>query len=147
MTLPGPPSVYKGSGNRQSAFRGMESGDRSFSRGESPLAAQATDLLASPASRQVFQAGKQENGSEHLQKLTIASSTEAIKGMNADLDQINQMMESNATPELFEALKEQNAEQALDFAERNPEFQRQALHDMNDDAFHQVMRVRLTGAG
>jgi hypothetical protein len=154
-------SPYRTS-NYHSAFRAFEPEQRwGGDRQPCPLQAQADNLLTSVSSRSAFQSCKAENGSEGLPKFgltggggelvtsdkaaTIGQSTAAIKGMNADGDQINQMLDMSPTPELFSALKDHSEQQAMDFAVRNPEFQRQALHDMDDVAFQQNMRVRLTG--
>ncbi len=153
-------SPYKTSNH--SPYRALEAEPRSLERENSPLQRQASDLLTCTSSRQAFTAGKAENGSEGLQKVAVSGaeksgaitetqtvnvkdSTQAIKGMNCDLDQVQQMMELSPSAELFSALKDRSSEQALNFAEQNPEFQCQALHDMDDPAFQQDMRLRLTG--
>ena len=123
---------------------------------------QADGLLTSTRSREAFQ-GRKSDSCDGLPQLTLTSgekggaaitgveastiggSAAAIKGMNTDVDQINQMMSLNPTPELFSALKDQSEDQALDFAVRNPEFHRQAMHDMDDPSFEQNVRLRVTG--
>lgn len=56
-------------------------------------------------------------------------------------------LNDHATPELFQELKEHSEEDALNFALRNPEYQRQALHETDDEAFGQKMRKAITGEG
>ncbi|MFN8554452.1 MAG: hypothetical protein U0103_23535, partial [Candidatus Obscuribacterales bacterium] len=75
----------------------------------------------------------------------VSGSTEAIKGMNADTDQVKQLMSLNATPELFQELKERDEHAAEELAVRDHNFQRQALHDTGDEEFAQKVRVRITG--
>jgi hypothetical protein len=149
--------------DKSSPYRSLDAPPNQTEGGSSRLQKQASELLVSPSSRPAFQSGKAENGSEGLHKVAVPNgseksgaiteaaavnvggSTAAIKGMNADVDQVNKMMDMNPTAELFAELKDQNPDEALNFAERNPEFQRQALHDMGDESFSQSMRVRLTG--
>jgi hypothetical protein len=127
-----------------------------------PLHAQAVDLLTSPDSRGSFRAGKSETGSEGLgqvalmeggkkaevtenQAVVIGGSKDAIKATNADLDQVNQMLDLSPSAELFSALKDIDPQQAMDFAVSNPEFHQQAMHDMDDKAFEESVRLRVTG--
>jgi hypothetical protein len=149
--------------DKSSAYRSLDAPPNQTEGGSSRLQKQASELLVSPSSRPAFQSGKAENGSEGLRKVGVADggdksgaiteaaaitaggSSAAIKGMNADVDQVKQMMDMNPTADLFAELKNQNPDEAKNFAERNPEYQRQALHDMGDESFSQDMRVRLTG--
>jgi len=63
--------------------------------------------------------------------------------MNVDSDQVKQMMALNATPELFQELKDQDPDQAADLAVRDTNFQRQALHDTGDEVFADKVRSRI----
>jgi hypothetical protein len=54
---------------------------------------------------------------------SVSSTTQTIEGMNLDGDRVNQMMDSHATPELFQELRERDEQAAVDFAMRNPEYQ------------------------
>ncbi|HEY9684326.1 MAG TPA: hypothetical protein V6C89_00145 [Drouetiella sp.] len=76
---------------------------------------------------------------------TASGSTDAIKGMNADTDQVKQMMALNATPELFDELKNRDRKGAADLAVSDTTFQRQALHGTDDEAFAQEVRLRIGG--
>jgi hypothetical protein len=127
-------------------------------RQTSPLQYQACKLMSEASSRDVFAAGKKENGSEGLpntciggkadkgaQETAASTNTDAIKGMNADGDKVKSLMNDHATPELFQELKENSEEEAINFALRNPEYQRQALHETDDAEFGKKMRIALTG--
>ncbi|MFN8555449.1 MAG: hypothetical protein U0103_28625, partial [Candidatus Obscuribacterales bacterium] len=75
----------------------------------------------------------------------VSGNTEAIKGMNVDAEQVKQMMSVNATPELFQELKERDEHEAEELAVHDTAFQRQALHDTGDEEFAQKVRLRISG--
>jgi hypothetical protein len=77
------------------------------------------------------------------QASTASGSNDALKGMNVDSDQVKQMMALNATPELFQELKDQDPDAAADAAVRDPNLQRQALHETGDEAFADRVRSRI----
>jgi hypothetical protein len=73
-----------------------------------------------------------------------AENENTLKEMNADSDQIGQMLELNPISELFDALKDRDRDEALRFAERNQEVQTHALH-LDDSIFSQEVRLRISG--
>ncbi len=122
---------------------------------------QADNALSGPCGNANFSKSFRESANDGLPSLTLVSgskitseqagtasgSTEAIKGMNADSDQVKQMMALNATPELFQELKDQAPDQAADLAVHDTNFQRQALHDTGDEAFADRVRQRIGSEG
>jgi hypothetical protein len=121
---------------------------------------QATSDLSKPSGKSSFGKPCADSASDVLPSLTITSgskitsevaatasgSGDAIKGMNADTDQIKQMIALNATPELFQELKNHDRDEAADLAVSDTNFQRQALHDTDDEAFAQEVRMRISGS-
>lgn len=75
-----------------------------------------------------------------------AEDPQVLDGMNADTDQVAQMLNLNPIAELFDALKERDRSQALDFATQHSEVQTHALHDGGDESFQMELRVRLGAA-
>lgn len=69
-----------------------------------------------------------------------------IEGLNANTDQVVQMLGHNRNSELFDALVDRDRTQAADFAVHNSEIQTHALHEAGDEAFRQDVRMRLTGS-
>jgi hypothetical protein len=150
-----------GNGNQFKGF--YEADDRGAAkRLPNPLQQQADTILSSPSSRDIFQAmqtkpAKVEEASNHPasdaksgslssdQAVNASGSTAALKGLNANADQMHHIMEQNATPEAFKELAQLDPDGAKDFAVRNPEFHRQAMHDMGDEGFQQEVRLRVTG--
>lgn len=147
---------------RDNNLRAMDSSSRT-GRDQAcySLHEQAACLLCSPSSQKAF-CTQPETAGKYLTPVTIADgksgvagaeaqavvgSSAALKGMNADADQVIGMMNDNPTPELFSELKDHDRQLAADFAVRNSAFQRQALHDMNDESFQEDVRARLTGTG
>lgn len=122
---------------------------------------QADRALSGPSGKANFSKSCAETPNDGLPSLTLVSgskitseqanaaggSTEALKGMNVDTDQVKQMMAINATPELFQELKDQDSDQAADLAVRDTNFQRQALHDTDDEAFVDRVRSRIGAEG
>jgi len=70
----------------------------------------------------------------------------SLKGMNADGDQIQSMLKINPNVELFDALKERDRSQAMEFAIHNTEVLTHALHETGDNPFQQELRLKI-GAG
>jgi hypothetical protein len=141
---------------RGGLYEPRERGTQKFDQGPSPLQMQAASLLTDKESRQAFQRSP-ETGNEGLPGLevtpkdAVTSGMEVTKGMvdgmNADGDQVSSMLEANPNADLFQALKDHDRGAALDFAVHNQEFQVQAMHDMDDPAFQQEMRLRLVPIG
>ena len=118
---------------------------------------QADSALSGPSGKANFSKSCAETSNDGLPSLTLVAgskitseqastasgSTEALKGMNVDTDQVKQMMALNATPELFQELKDQDPDQAADLAVRDTNFQRQALHETDDEAFADRVRSRI----
>jgi hypothetical protein len=144
----------------RSFFRDAEPSPERRSASSDCFQRQANGDLGGPSGRSCFSKTGPEMSTDSLPSLTITSSspkitsevaanvsgsTEAIKGMNADTDQVKQLMSLNATPELFQELKERDEHAAEELAVRDPNFQRQALHDTGDEEFAQKVRVRITG--
>jgi hypothetical protein len=146
----------------QTGFRFSESENPGrFERASSPLQQQATGLLSSASSREMFQprnSGADMKGLPQLEltedkggavtsvkAATIGESKDAIKATNPDGDQVSQMLDLHPTAELFAELKQQDPQQAKDFAVANPDFHAQAMHDMDDESFQQEVRLRVTG--
>ncbi|MBS2005109.1 MAG: hypothetical protein JST44_26585 [Cyanobacteria bacterium SZAS LIN-5] len=144
----------------RSLFRAAESPKERRITSSDCFQQQANDDLCSSSSKSAFANVCLQSSNDSLPSLTITSSsqkitsevaanvsgsTEAIKGMNADTDQVKQLMSLNATPELFQELKERDEHAAEELAVRDPNFQRQALHDTGDEEFAQKVRVRITG--
>lgn len=118
---------------------------------------QADKALSGPSGKPNFSRSCSESPNDGLPSLTIVAdsqvtseqasvaggSTEALKGANIDSDQVKQMMALNATPELFQQLKDQDPDQAADLAVRDINFQTQALHGTDDEAFADRVRSRI----
>ncbi|MBC8000347.1 MAG: hypothetical protein IAF58_20490 [Leptolyngbya sp.] len=115
---------------------------QSFSgaKSESQLQKEAGNLLTDPAAMDAF--ASRISVAENARK---GENPEALAAMNADADQLGQMLASNPNESLLSALKEQDRGQAMDFAVKNGEVQTAALHDKSDQAFAQELRVRISG--
>lgn len=156
-----PPGPHRKRDDR-SMFRAPEPEKRSAA--SESFQQQADIALSGVSPKAAFSKACEEKAQDGLPSLTIVSDkaggaktnteqavnasgcSEALKGMNTDTDQINQMMALNATPELFQELKDQDRDQAADLAVRDPNFQRQALHDTGDEAFADRVRSRIGGS-
>jgi hypothetical protein len=149
-----------GNGNQFKGF--YEADDRGASkRLSNPLQQQADTILSNPSSREIFQAmqtkpakveeapnnpaSDAKGGLSSEQAVNASGSTDALKGLNADAGQMHQIMDRNATPEAFKELAQLDPDGAKDFAVRNPEFHKQAMHDMDNEGFQQEVRLRVTG--
>lgn len=155
-----PPGPNKKNQNR-SFFREAEPAPERRSATSDCFQKQANGDLSGPSGRACFSKPGTELCADALPSLTITSSSspkitnelaatlsgsrDGIKGMNADTDQVKQMMSLHPTPELFQELKERDENEAEELAVRDVTFQRQALHDTGDEEFAQKVRVRITG--
>jgi hypothetical protein len=93
-----------------------------------------------------FDVGSQGSTTMPLAGASRAAENQAfLKGMNADTDQVASMLNHNQNAELFDALMERDKSQAAEFAVHHQEIQTHALHDTDDEAFQQDIRLRLTG--
>jgi hypothetical protein len=78
------------------------------------------------------------------QAVNASGSTDALRNLNPNSDMMHQVMDLNATPEAFKELAQLDLDGAKDFAVRNAEFHKQAMHDMDDESFQQEVRLRVT---
>lgn len=132
------------------AHRADYSGDRIASKqslSESRLQREAGSLLSDRSSMSAFQdrlSPSSKSGASLEVLAHHAENENTLKEMNADSDQIGQMLELNPISELFDALKDRDRDEALRFAERNQEVQTHALH-LDDSIFSQEVRLRISG--
>lgn len=131
----------------RSVRHGDLQGDRTNSNIASlanPLQQEAAGLLSERSSMNAFQ-GRISPAAASLETSAhnIGSSDDTGK-MNASTEQIQSMIEINPINELFDSLKNNDRDSALQFAEQNQEVQTHALH-LDDKTFSQALRLRLTG--
>ena len=136
--------------HRADARRSDYGGERfsqQFSLPESRLQQQAGSLLCDRSSLAAFQSRMSPSCNAGQSIETAAHQVRGencARDMNANTDQISQMLQMNPVSELFDALKNRDREEALRFAEKNHEVQTHALHS-DDLVFSQELRLRITG--
>lgn len=131
----------------RSVRHGDLQGDRTnsnFASLANPLQQEAAGLLSERSSMNAFQARiSPAAASLETSAHNIGSSDDTCK-LNASTEQVQSMIEINPINELFDSLKNNDRDLALQFAEQNQEVQTHALH-LNDKTFSQALRLRLTG--
>lgn len=138
--------MYQSSGARRADYAG-DRATQQFSPQGSPLHLEAASLLCDRANIGAFQSRISPSGNAGTSVETAAhraNDGESLRAMNANGDQLSEMLEINPISALFDALRSNNRDEAMRFAERNQEIQTHALNT-EDTAFSQELRLRLTG--